>query len=181
MLLTCKSSPNCVSRSWPSHQRLPLTRRRQRENTLLGQRLLALEEKLQSLERDRGVDRPPARDPVPTERHPSAASVSPSGGLQSQFAGSPERPSDQDDMVDGMGSIAFKDRPEEHEYFGKEPQSHRNPSHERKLNISTLLPWHRRLIQPSISKGHCPCSWQPSEPRGPCITGICHRVSCGPG
>ena len=84
---------------------------------LLSQRLHALEEKLQALEQDRGSDRSSARSLGYTERR-----ATPTPGqerLQSQTARTPEIPRGQDDVVDGMGSVALTDGADEHEYFGK--------------------------------------------------------------
>lgn len=107
----------------------PLTRYRQRENNLLSQRLLALEERLQALEQDRAPNGSSAQGAGHAEVR--ATSTPAQEGLQPRTARISERPSRQDDVVDGMGSVALTDGADEHEYFGKAspPKADCNPSH----------------------------------------------------
>ncbi|SPO07004.1 uncharacterized protein DNG_09698 [Cephalotrichum gorgonifer] len=90
---------------------------RQRENTLLGDRLLALERKLQALEQDRESDRSSVRRTGSVDANASISAAS-QAGLDVQTTGILERSSDRDDEVDGMGSVALTDGGDEHEYFG---------------------------------------------------------------
>lgn len=113
---------------------------RQRENTLLGERLLTLERKLQALEQEKEPDKSSARRTRSVEGN-ATTSTPGQVGLQSQTTDILERSLDRDDVVDGMGSVALTDEGDEREYFGKPPSnslSQRALLFESKLIISLL-------------------------------------------
>lgn len=77
---------------------------------MLGQRLAALERKLEGLEREREYPGSPVQRARSAETH---------GHAPSQMCGTPDSPRNQYDVVDGMGSVALTEGGDEHEYFGK--------------------------------------------------------------
>lgn len=77
---------------------------------MLGERLAALERKLEGLEREREYDGSPVQRTRSAETHTCAPS---------QIFRTPESPRDKYDVVDGMGSVALTEGGDEHEYFGK--------------------------------------------------------------
>ncbi len=107
----------------------------QRDHTLLEQRLLAMEQKLLSLEQAKRCDQPSPQSSRSIEVH---TSTSPTQGDQRSettmgLTGSP----DQDDVVDGMGAVALKDGAAEEEYFGENcPQSLQDLVFELNLTLS---------------------------------------------
>lgn len=109
-----------------------LTRHSQRANTLLEQRLLAMEQKLLSLEQGTRFD---GQSPRSGRSIDAQASASPPAhrDRRAPAAGELTGPSAQDDAVDGMGAVALKDGADEDEYFGK---AFRDPSLRTKLSHS---------------------------------------------
>lgn len=81
---------------------------RQGENTLLEQRLLAMEQKLLSLEQDKRSDKP----------SPQGSASPLTQADQSETARALTGTSDLGDAVDGMVAVALKDGADEDEYFG---------------------------------------------------------------
>lgn len=103
--------------------------RRQKENTMLGQRLVALEQKLEALQREREHNGSAARETRSAETTHATVSTPAHVSAPSQASGTPENSSDQYDLVDGMGSVALIEGGDEHEYFGKPyPLGHLNNS-----------------------------------------------------
>ncbi len=112
-----------------------------RDDTLLEQRLLAMEQKLLSLEQSKRYEQP---SPVSGRSIEVRTSTSPQthGGRQSEsntvgFTATP----DQDDVVDGMGAVALKDGAAEEEYFGKDCPG---PLQALFRTLADNVPWLRR-------------------------------------
>lgn len=96
---------------------------------MLGQRLVALEQKLEALQREREHNGSAARETRSAETTHATVSTPAHVSAPSQASGTPENSSDQYDLVDGMGSVALIEGGDEHEYFGKPyPLGHLNNS-----------------------------------------------------
>jgi hypothetical protein len=91
-----------------------LTSFRQIENSPLEQRLLAMEQKLLSLEQDKRSDRP---SPHGVDAHGSASPLT-QADQEPEAARAITGSSDPGDAVDGMVAVALKDGADEDEYFG---------------------------------------------------------------